>query len=152
MVPDKPLSQAFCPTPHLHPGTVDELCTLPESLPAKQAELSPEDLSNPDMAGTERKITLLSFSEQAAASCFRYVLLLSSGKKRAGKQPSLAYQMCLVRISCVLKPWHSTQHRQVLLLQLFEFFWLVWREATGTSLPLKLVMCECLAEPRPKFP
>lgn len=104
------------------------------------------------MPGTEKKITLLSFSEQAAASCLRYVLLLSSAEKHAGKQPSLAYQMCLVRISCGLKPWHSTQHRQVLLLQLFEFSWLFWREATGMSLTLKLVVCECLAEPRPKFP
>lgn len=104
------------------------------------------------MPGTEKKITLLSFSGQAAASCLHYVLLFSSAKKHAGKQPSLAYQMCLVRISCDLKPWHSTQYRQVLPLQLFEFSWLFWREARGTSLTLKLGICECLAEPRPKFP
>lgn len=152
MLLDKPLPQGFCPTScfalaqrmrsvhflsHCKPNRHCSALRICQTL---------------TMAGTEKKITLLSFSEQAAASCLHYVLLLSSAKKHAGKQPSLAYQMCLVRISCGVKPWQSTQHRQVPPLQLFEFSWLFWREARGTSLTPKLLMCECLAEPRPKFP
>lgn len=94
---------------------------------------------SPTTLGTERKITPLSFSAQAAAPCRRYVLFLSSAKKHAGKQPSVTYQMCLVRKSCDLKPWHSTgKHFHCDCLNYPHLF---WREAGETSPTPKLGMC-----------